>query len=1034
MSMAAAVHETDDSDLVLTGADYESRYIRHIDVGAAALLLNSALQSLMPHVVLEGAPGQGKSTIAQYVCQVHRMKLLNDEDALSNLRREHLPHAIRLPIKIDLRDLATWLDKKDPFGGEETNELPSGWRGTLESFLAALISAQSGGTNFTVDDLLALLRVSSILIVFDGLDEVADITRRQEVVDEIVKGVQRLEANAASLQTVVTSRPAAFANSPGMPPDSYPYLQLLSLTRAGIDEYADRWLRARRVDSKEAADFKKILRDRLGQPHLRDLARNPMQLAILLSLISTRGTSLPDKRTALYDNYIDLFFNRESEKSAVVREHRDLLIDIHQYLAWVLHSGAERGHSLGSISQDRLHSVLATYLSSAGYDPQLARELFTGVVERVVALVSRVEGTFEFEVQPLREYFAARFLFDTAPYSPTGGERRGTKPDRFDALARNFYWTNVTRFYAGCFSKGELPGLVDRLQELLAEDGYRFTTHPRMLAATLLADWVFTQNPRCVQSVIGLILDGIGLRYLISSGSAGRRRHGLWNPLVLPPKCGRDQLIDACFAVLKSCPAPDYARDVIELLRANASNDELIELWAWEFDRSHSLAWLTYGVQLGALSRIDNKKLDTLIDAEVPLGLLYRARRLDILERSEDAFNRAVEGVLNRELTAQPQRRIESALDSISHAVEPLRYALAFAERAPISLSKLFAQQNRPTSLTWAADLVTNTETYVNHRNCIEFAKVAESESNKTAAEWATELGPWSTVVEVGRQIWGERWAFYCLANFAAGIRSHTERSREASALLDDSLPLCSRARHARLRSANKGWWQSQFDSVRSEQDVMFVALVALTWARPETLVAIHGVLDEALARLKREAWLRLMSEVQRALSRTRTRSDQKVSAFDVGLLAASLSARTVAALGMRASSPTAHDLYTRFLKKPRLSDPVVLQFVQQEAFDVDRLGTKEWSPDLDRIEACYVSGVLEVHLPVHRYHGGEFVMPIPMAEKIASTPDRYPTSLLALAEEACRREVGRKSKAVADVADREGWFDTATTPRLSYE
>jgi len=150
------------------------------------------------------------------------------------------------------------------------------------------------------------------LLVFDGLDEVADILRRQETVEEITKGVQRLEENAASVQVIVTSRPAAFANSPGLPHAKYTYLQLLSLTRPLIMRYAEGWLRARRLDMKQGGEFRRVLKDKLDQPHLRDLARNPMQLAILLSLLLTRGASLPDKRTALYYYYIDLFFSREA--------------------------------------------------------------------------------------------------------------------------------------------------------------------------------------------------------------------------------------------------------------------------------------------------------------------------------------------------------------------------------------------------------------------------------------------------------------------------------------------------------------------------------------------------------------------------------------------------------------------------------------------------------------------------------------------------------------------------------------------------
>ncbi len=71
--------------------------------------------------------------------------------------------------------------------------------------------------------------------------------------------------------------------------------------------------------------------------------------------------------------------------------------------------------------------------------------------ERVCALVSRVQGTYEFEVQPLREYFCAKYLYNTSPYSPVGSEKTGTKPERFDAIARNFYWHNVVRFFCRLF-------------------------------------------------------------------------------------------------------------------------------------------------------------------------------------------------------------------------------------------------------------------------------------------------------------------------------------------------------------------------------------------------------------------------------------------------------------------------------------------------------------------------------------------------------------------------------------------------------
>ncbi|MEO5912835.1 MAG: hypothetical protein ABIS50_01285 [Luteolibacter sp.] len=365
----------EESILVLDERMAYARRMGANGTGAATFALSQAAADDFPFAVIEGAPGQGKSTITQYICQVHRMRLLNKRSDLSQIPQGHQTAPVRLPIKVDLRDFAAWLIRRNPFT-PEAEEIPIAvWNKSLESFLAALIRYQSGGAQFDVSDLQAVIRLSAVLLVMDGLDEVADIKRRADVVAEIVKGAERLKDLSASFQVIVTSRPAAFENSPGLPRNIFRYLSLNSVTQELIDEYATKWLKARRLVGRESSDVKRILKDKLSQPHIRDLARNPMQLAILLILIHTRGFSLPDKRTALYDSYIDLFFDRESEKSDIVRDNRELLIDIHRYLAWKLHveseqSGDERlSCPAGAIEENRLKSVLRIYLDSEGRDP-----------------------------------------------------------------------------------------------------------------------------------------------------------------------------------------------------------------------------------------------------------------------------------------------------------------------------------------------------------------------------------------------------------------------------------------------------------------------------------------------------------------------------------------------------------------------------------------------------------------------------------------------------------------------------------------
>ena len=392
-------------------------------------------------------------------------------------------------------------------------------------------------------------------------------------------------------------------------------MHLGSIGRKVIDEYTTRWLKIRRLDGREASEIKRILNSKLDQPHMAELARNPMQLAILLSLIYERGESLPDKRTALYDSYVDLFFAREAEKSAIVSDKRDLLIEIHGYLAWILHSEAQTKRNRGSVTAERLRSLVADYLRKEQHESELVNRLFSGITERVVALVSRIEGTFEFEVQPLREYFAARYLYNTAPYSPAGGERRGTLPDRFDALSRDFFWQNVTRFYAGCYSRGELPSLVISLRELSESNGYAETGYPQSLAASLLSDWAFAQYPRVMKDVVGLLLGGIGIQYL----ALQTRPFARGTSLVLPVQSGKEDLIKKCLDLLLAGQPEDYSQMLLNLIASNDGASVLKGRWCEQILELQGPAltrWLSYGAFLGLVRELDETQARYLIQED----------------------------------------------------------------------------------------------------------------------------------------------------------------------------------------------------------------------------------------------------------------------------------------------------------------------------------------------------------------------------------------------------------------------------------
>lgn len=1006
-------------DLIEHEADDRRRF-----PGAAALLLHRLQQQHVEKVVLEGAPGQGKSTIVQYICQVHRMKLLEETELLRRLPEGVKTAPVRMPIKAELRDLDTWLGGKNPFAVESDSEVKADHRErSLESFLAALIQHYSGGVDFTVADLLAVGKVSATLLVLDGLDEVADIARRQKVVEEIVKGVGRLNENLASLQVVVTSRPAAFANSPGLPEREFAHYHLASLTRPLIDEYANLWLKARKVMDREADEVRRILKEKLGQPHVRDLARNPMQLTILLSLIHTKGSSLPDKRTSLYDSYIDLFFSRESEKSAIVREHRDLLINIHRYLAWVLHSQAEIGGN-GTITEEKLRELLREYLASEEYDPALSDVLFSGMVERVVAVVSRVLGTYEFEVQPLREYFVARYLYETAPYSPPGEEKRGTMPDRFDAIARNPYWLNVARFYAGCYSKGELASLIESLRGLTQEKECAVTAHPWLLGSTLLSDWVFSQQPKSVRQATAITFDGVGLRLLLATSRSSR-------PAVvqpsLPDECGRSELRGRCVQILDREPPWDFRWQVLRVLRANSLPKEIDAIWRERMDGGGRLreAWLTYSVALGTLQRLSLRALSSVFKDEkedlLVLTQMFRARRTDYIHQSKHNCQLTVEAILAQAIRGGVRTGdAESPLELLAEAVGPNRYTRSFAFQGPASLGDVLSNfergpQRRMKMLDHSA-LWTDTDDLSKQIRAVIDVVIAEEE--KPTAVWTTQLEPWDRIVESVRSIWGDNWACYHLANLASGIKSQNETCTEFADLFDTSTSLCRRARYARLRAGSEEWWRRQIEGARNEEELMFVLLLLGTWASMRAIVELVGEIGLALDQLTDDGWARLHRSWEQTLGTLpRPREAKGVSA---SRLKDQLSPRAAVLLNLRGNRDLRRLVYKKLLASYDGDDHAVLESQQTSALELGAGSRISWRKVLPVVARSYAKKAVS-----GRYLGRvRTSLDTTIAREICTRAGDYPTSLLEIAEGRCREALAGDITPIWEIADRDGWFD----------
>lgn len=478
-------------------------------VGAVQLLLSRKWNR---SAVVVGGPGQGKSTLLQYLCQFHRARrYAPDRYAPAAIGLVDVSPTVRTPLRVDLTKYAEWRRtrlRSEPAASTKRAS-QKGTRPTLptiEAYVIHLVEELGGGLRFGSRGFRHVAKTLPLLLALDGLDEIADAAERETVSDEIRATEARLRAMQSAAILVVATRPGTVGNPIWRDP-SFSSLFLQRLTPALRMAYLERWLEVAGLDEDEVKDLRDAFEDGMSRPHVSELAGNPMQLAILLHLMH-QVPSLPEKRTELYESYINIFMQRES-KHPVIKKHRELVISFHRVLAWYIHANVELKRSTGIVTYDQLRAVLSAYLAPRGHTPEVIDDIFGSMTQRVLCLSEPQAGSgeYRFDVQPLREYFASSYLYEVAPDSSEINLRQAI----LQALVPRQYWSNVLRFFAGELRSGEIPNIAFAL-DAVAEDDVQ-AAHPsrRILARLLLEDHVFAgQHEVVVRNVVSKILDGPG--------------------------------------------------------------------------------------------------------------------------------------------------------------------------------------------------------------------------------------------------------------------------------------------------------------------------------------------------------------------------------------------------------------------------------------------------------------------------------------------------------------------------------------------
>jgi hypothetical protein len=298
-------------------------------------------------------------------------------------------------------------------------------------------------------------------------------------------------------------------------------------------------------------------------------------------------------------------------------------------------------------------------------------------------------------------------------------------------------------------------------------------------------------------------------------------------------------------------------------------------------------------------------------------------------------------------------------------------------------------------------------------RDVLIAAKDAEAGS---PWEWTSSLRPWNVLVEALRKSLGEPlWPAYCLAAVSAAIRSGSERGRGATSLFDRDVPLCERARSARLRPGGSAWWLTQLADASNPEDRMFWGLLLMTWGSPKVIDHLQEDLDKVLQSLSEEGYGLLFN----ATDKLRETADRSSSKFrDPVMLKRNASPRIRAILAARYPSKATSRLLGVLAKD---SEMVISGWARRQQLE-GLLSTKSLKEGLSQ------SRLKEVR----EYFGAYGMMPEGFREHrpprisdevvvdVLGHPLSYPYELVAICETIWSSRL--RSKSIASVAADAGW------------
>jgi hypothetical protein len=407
-------------------------------------------EKLFGRFVFIGGPGSGKSTVGQFIAQIHRAALLDRrpayrlEDRVKHIISEMKarceeekaawPSTPRYPFRVELNAFAKALSNAN---------------GAVKTFSEYLRLTLSRDVTLSHEDLRDWLRLFPWLLILDGLDEVPSSSNRREVIAAIQTFLSEARDVEADLMIVASSRPDGYAGE--FHGDQVLQLYLSPLSKSRALACAKRYLKAKALPDARLADALTILDGATNNPLIARLMRSPLQVTFMVTVVAASGKP-SESRWQLFNDYYRTIYERELHKAVppfdqVLNVRRQDIDALHHRVGFILQRRAElSGGTQADLSFAEFEQLVEQCLEENGLgaaDLTRQKQMILGAARsRLVFITSRTPHRLTFDVRSLQEYMAAAFLTNADSAEVMS---------RLDAIVHASYWRNTLLFAVGRF-------------------------------------------------------------------------------------------------------------------------------------------------------------------------------------------------------------------------------------------------------------------------------------------------------------------------------------------------------------------------------------------------------------------------------------------------------------------------------------------------------------------------------------------------------------------------------------------------------